>query len=89
MILFDFKCKCGNVFEAIVRDASVESVGCKKCGELAEKVPSFGGIQCDSAVDVKWLGDACKTLLPDDHKPIESRGEYKQYLKSHNITERA
>ena len=89
MILFDFECtECNHRFEAVVRDASVAKVDCKKCGKVAEKIPTFGGIQCDSAVDVKWLGSACKTLLPDGHKPIESRGEYKRYLKDHNIMER-
>lgn len=93
MPLFDYECtECGTRKEIIAKiDGCPKSVSCNQCGAEAVKVivKGHGGIQCDSSVDVPWLDSACKTLLPDDHRPLETRGEYKQYLKDHHISERA
>jgi hypothetical protein len=56
-------------------------------------VAGHGGIQRDEPT---WLNDQVRGCLQDDddiadgmEKPIETRTEYKRYLKEHGIVERA
>ena len=45
-----------------------------------------GAIQTDG--DVKWLPSARQVLQPDYEiraRPIETRGQYKKYLKEHGL----
>ena len=62
---------------------------CPHCDRMCPKIITGAAIRCDSEVNVPWLNSACRTLLPDDHKPLETRGEYKRYLRDHGIVERA
>jgi hypothetical protein len=47
--------------------------------------PGHGGRFNDSIIGVPWLKSALGNLQPDGEKPIESRSEYKRYLKEKNI----
>jgi putative FmdB family regulatory protein len=93
MPLYDYKCRnCGEIIERFSKiEGCPESIRCWGCGEMAYKIISVGhgGIQCDSETDVPWLKSACRNLLPDDHRPLETRGQYKRYLKEKGIVERA
>ena len=93
MPVYDYECPwCGEQFEMIVPVKEYDCIQqCPKCGSTSERIitSGHGGIQCDSQTDVKWLPSACKNLLPDGHKPIETRGEYRRYLKEHGVLERA
>lgn len=87
--LYDFECPvCGNIQEQFynINDCP-GTVQCSECGNDAHKiiVHGHGTIQCDSIVDVPWLPSALKVLQPDGEKPLQTRGEYKQYLKEKNI----
>jgi putative FmdB family regulatory protein len=87
MPLYEFDCpSCGNIQEEAYRIADCPNkVECDQCGKWAVKVIAVGhgGIQEDS--DVPWLESAIMTLQPEHEKPIETRGEYKRYLKERNI----
>ena len=58
-----------------------------QCGRMAKRVLSMSGaIQTDG--DVKWLPSARQVLQPDYEiraRPIETRGQYKKYLKEHGL----
>lgn len=58
------------------------------CGKQARKIITPVAVQCDSINDVPWLESACQNLQPDGEKPIQSRAEYKKYLREHHIVER-
>lgn len=89
MPLYDYECvNCGDRRELFFRLTDIpEQVKCPECGELAVKiiVHGHGAIQCDSVSDVSWLPSAIENLQPDDERPLETRGEYKKYLKDKNI----
>lgn len=59
------------------------------CGERAKKFISagHGGIQTDNKVP--WMDSACKVLQRDGERPIETRTEYKAYLKKNHLTPKA
>ena len=90
-MIYVYECQsCGHTQERTYHvDEFPMIVECPECGSTARKVITAPAIQCDSANDVPWLESACKTLLPDDHPPIETRGEYKRYLIENHVVERA
>jgi len=85
MPLYSFECtKCGEVQECVFKiDECPVSIPCSQCGDVAKKILSLGhgGIQCDSINDVPWLPSALDNLQPDGEKRLESRSEWKAYLK--------
>lgn len=90
MPVYVYECPNHGQFEKIMHiDELVQKLDCPVCGGQSGKIPAPFATHCDSAEDVKWLNSACKTLLPDDHKPLETRGEYKQYLKDNGVIERS
>ena len=50
MILYDFKCKCGNAFEALTK-MSDTTYKCKRCGEMAQRLISAPRIKLEG-----WSG---------------------------------
>lgn len=86
--LYDFVCdNCGKSKEKIFTvKGCPESILCDNCGKRSKKVIAVGhgGIFTDN--DVIWLPDAVKTLQPSCERPIETRGQYKKYLKEKGIT---
>lgn len=92
MILYDYECQnCAKEFTKILPMSDSHKIQvCPECGGFSQKIfkKGHGGIRCDSANDVSWLSSACETLLPDGHRPLESRSEYKRYLNQHGIIER-
>lgn len=90
MILYDFQClSCSKTKEKLFHfDDCPESILCE-CGERAEKilVHGHGGIRTDNKV--KWLASACKVLQREGERPLETRTQYREYLKKNNLTSKA
>jgi len=85
--IFDFECyQCGHVHEEIVENDK-DFLLCPKCNGTSRKIITLGhgGLQTDT--NATWLPSACMTLLKPGEKPLESRGEYKNYLKQKGIHE--
>lgn len=87
MPLYSFFCShCGKTMDKVfpINDCPrvVECVGCR---HLADKILStgHGGIQTDG--DVKWLPSACEVLQRHGERPLETRTEYRQYLKDNGL----
>lgn len=89
MPLYTYECKtCGKIEDQFFRmDDFPDRIKCSRCGEQSRKVivVGHGAIQCDSIVDVPWLASAVMNLQPDGERPVETRGQYKQYLREKNI----
>ena len=87
MPLYTYECcKCGKEMDKIfpLRDCPTE-VECVRCRGAAKKILSVGrgGIQTDN--DVKWLPSACEVLQRHGERPLETRTEYRQYLKDNGL----
>jgi putative FmdB family regulatory protein len=92
MPLYTFECNnCGKRQDFYYKiDDCPKEMLCKICGlGTAHKILAVGhgGIQTDN--DVKWLPSACETLQPDHEPRLETRGQYKKYLKDRNIQPKA
>ena len=87
MPLYEFSCtNCPNTQDEVYKIADCPTkIKCSKCGKWAVKVISIGAIQCDSMNDVPWLESAVMNLQPDGERPVQTRGEYKRYLKERGI----
>ena len=86
MPIYEYYCRnCKKTFEEFHKITRIPKRARCQCGLLAKRVLSPGAIMCDSETDVKWLASACQVLQPDGEKPIETRGEYRRYLKEHNL----
>jgi putative FmdB family regulatory protein len=85
-ILYDFQCpSCGKTKEKLFHvDDCPESILCD-CGEQTKKVlvAGHGAVMTDNKV--KWLSSACMTLQREGERPLETRGDYKKYLKENNL----
>ena len=85
---YDFECRtCGYCEEIICKVGELpSSLPCPTChvGEMRQNIGC--AILRDEPT---WLPSARETLQVEDEKPIESRHEYKKYLKTHNIVERS
>lgn len=85
MPLYEFQCRsCNALNERIFSVANLpEEIPCE-CGGVEKQ-----NVGCAILRDEPtWLPSARKTLQGDNEKPLESRSEYKQYLKKHGIEER-
>lgn len=89
MPLYQYECSfCKSVVERFHKASRIPKRTRCKCGRAAKRVIAVGGIQCDSINDVKWL-ESARASLQTDHemrtRPIESRGQYKRWLKEHGL----
>jgi putative FmdB family regulatory protein len=83
--IYEYKCgRCRKVTELICNvNACQDRIKCS-CGKTAKKILNrSGAVHTDG--DVKWLESARMTLQPDKEKPITTRGEWKRYLKNHQL----
>jgi hypothetical protein len=86
--IFDFECyQCGHIHEEIV-ELDIKNLPCPKCNGLSRQIISLGhgGLQTDT--NATWLDSACKVLLRPGGKPLQTRDEYKRYLKQNDIHEK-
>ena len=87
MPLYEYECKkCKTVQERFyhIEDRRAH-VRCNECGGKAVRILSIGSVQCDSVGDINWMPSALKVLQRDHEKPIETRGEYRRYLKENKL----
>jgi len=84
MILNDFECRsCGNIEER-VESFNVEIAKCPKCGGVARKIITIGGIITDE--NARWLPSVIHQCKPDyDKTPVETRSALKNYLSEHGL----
>lgn len=86
-MLYTYKCRgCGREMDRSFKlDKAPGMIECPYCKDIAKRVLAVGhgGIRTDSRVS--WLPSACKTLLREDDPPIETRTEYKRYLKKEGL----
>jgi len=89
MPIYTYECRhCGESQDRLYPVMSYpKAVKCSQCGRMARMVivSGHGGRFCDSNINVPWLASALGNLQPDGERPIESRTEYKRYLKEHDI----
>lgn len=87
MPAYDYLCPCGEQQEHFFRVADKpDTVPCK-CGGKATKQLSIGGIQGDELPVWARHPHAMGCLQSAGEKPIETRSEYKRYLKERGIIE--
>jgi len=84
MPTYEWECRnCRKVTEIICHVSECpDRIKCA-CGKTAKKILSRGAVLTDG--NVKWLPSAIKVLQPDYERPIETRGEYKKYLKDRGL----
>ena len=99
MPIYDYQCQqCGKQYDcfcSIKEYVDGYTPECPDCGSADSKrviVIGHGGIHCDDGVNIPWLNDHVRGALQDEdevkagrEKPIETRGEYKKYLKDNHI----
>ena len=87
MPCYDYKCQCGKQQERFFAIADKpDTVPCE-CGKDATKQLSIGGIQGDEMPVWMRHHEVLGCLQPKGERPIQTRGEYKQYLKKRGIEE--
>lgn len=86
MPLYSFECqKCKVIKDKFFHiEDCPESIICE-CGEQAKKIltAGHGGLQTDDKVP--WLNSAVQVLQRNGERPLQTRGEYKTYLKDNNL----
>ncbi len=87
MPLYEYECCfCKAITEKISKISdNIKMIACPVCAYTAKKILSKSSIQCDGINDVSWLKSACDNLQRPHEPRIQTRGEYKQYMKSHDI----
>ena len=87
---YDYSCSiCGFQIEVDCKIAERPiSFPCElDCAGEMRQVIVAPAIRCDDIVNIPWLQDVARTRKEARHggKPIETRKEYHEYLKSHNL----
>jgi hypothetical protein len=54
------------------------------CGKRAKRVIVGPSVLRDA--DIPWMRDAVKTLQPDCERPVQTRQEWKKYMKENKLT---
>jgi putative FmdB family regulatory protein len=90
MPIYEFRCDtCGYVQEKCFPIAEKpDSIPCHPhCQGQAQFIISAPAVQIDTVQDVPWLSDFASKRKEArfGHKPIETRTEYKQYLKDNDL----
>lgn len=89
MPIYEFACDvCGNTTEAHFHLADKpEAISCPHCPGTAQSIISKTAIFIDTVRDVPWLSDFASKRKEARFgaKPIETRTEYKQYLKDNDL----
>jgi len=80
---YEYECECGKIIERVHKITNIPKTTKCKCGKRAKKILSLPAIQTDG--DVRWLPSASKVLVKHYERPLETRGEYKQYLKDNHL----
>lgn len=83
MPTYDFECKCGQVTSKVFKISEVERFIKCKCGKKAKRIISTGFVLRDAGIS--WLPSASKVFQRPGERPVQTRQEMKQYLKSHNL----
>ncbi len=95
-MIYDYQCQeCGVIREVICRmDERPAVEPCLLCPGEMTQIITAPVIRCDDAVNVPWIRDFAhhhnrKGGKRDRFggKPIESRQDYKDYLKTHDLRE--
>ena len=83
-MLYEYQCpQCHAIQEKIFKVSDFpELIECP-CGGKAKKIISKSAVFTDAKVI--WMDSACMTLQREHERPIETRGEYKTYLKDNNL----
>jgi putative FmdB family regulatory protein len=85
MPIYEYSCKhCNKLTEIICKVSECKQKIRCECGRIAVKILNLNGAVHPDG-DVKWLESARLTLQPDGEIPITTRGEYKRYLRDHNV----
>ena len=86
MPLYSFECeRCKNITDKTFQiEKCPKHISCI-CGGDARKVivNGHGGIQTDG--DVTWLASAAASAQRQHERPVETRTEYKKYLKDNDL----
>lgn len=83
MPVYEYECQCGQKIERVCKISEhTRSVDCV-CGKEAKQILSNGVALRDS--DLPWLTDAVKTLQPSYERPVQTRSEWKKYMKDHHL----
>lgn len=81
-MLYDYKCSCGNKFEAFRAIKNRNTAICPKCGEEAKKVLTLGqSIQLFKPYMDEHISDSGEPVF------IESKRQKKQLLKQNGLIE--
>lgn len=84
MPIYEYKCKrCRRLTERMAPVSDIpERIKCA-CGKMAKRqLSQFAGL---TDGDVTWIPSAARVLQPDGERPIETRGQYKKYLRDNQI----
>jgi putative FmdB family regulatory protein len=82
MPVYEFSCQdCGTIERFYKIADKPEEIICT-CGKTAKSILSLPAVFCDA--DCSWVGAAARhhrkeQRYPKKYKPIETRGEYKQW----------
>jgi putative FmdB family regulatory protein len=84
MAIYEYECShCKRHFEQFHKVSRVPKRARCTCGQMARRVLStHGAVLTDN--DVKWM-DSAKQNLPNSAKNIQTRGEWKRYLRDNRL----
>ena len=84
MPTYTYDCECGNRITDISKISQMKKFKVCKCGKRAKRVIVMSTVHGDA--DLPWLRDAVKTLQPDDERPVQTRQEWKKYMRDNHLT---
>ncbi len=88
MPLYQWKCPDHGEFEATYKmDTKPDTAPCPVCNAGSRQVVCIGGVQGDEMPAWFQHPHARGCLQSAGERPIETRTEYRKYLKDHNIGE--
>jgi hypothetical protein len=83
MPTYVYLCRCGERIEKTCRISDhVGDIRCG-CGKTARQIIEGGFTLRDA--DVPWMASAVKVLQPDNERPVQTRQEWRKYLKTHQL----
>ena len=83
-MLYEYQCKkCDKVHEKVFKMTNFPNTIKCDCGGSARKIMSRSATFTDN--DVPWMPSASKVLTKHHERPIETRTEYKKYLKENSL----
>jgi hypothetical protein len=83
MPTYSYECRCGKTITDICKISQMKKFKVCVCGKRAKRIIVGPAVLRDE--DIPWMKEAVKTLQPDCERPVQTRQDWKRYMRENHL----